>query len=283
MKTKILALFLMILSTAAFAQTAGNGLKSADTSEVFSKGKYIRLNSADNAHYLKVFQNGTTPTITTDSAAVSFPNGISGNIAGNVTGNTSGNAATATVLAANPSDCSTGQFASAIDAGGNLTCSNLTTTAAVTTTVANAAGASASAFSDSANLGIMDGSDIFNGLLISLTNSNHTGSGNFVNGIRIGGITGDADATETAINIGDGWDVGINAGNNPISARDLTVTNQILSTSSADIGWSVVSGANTACTTTCTNGCVFGQNTADSHIVNCADATADVCVCAGSN
>lgn len=67
------------------------------------------------------------------------------------------------------------------------------------------------------------------------------------------------------------------------SAASLTVTGSLLSTSTTDIGWSVVSGANTACNTTCTNGCVFGQNTADMSIVDCAAATADVCICAGAN
>jgi hypothetical protein len=43
------------------------------------------------------------------------------------------------------------------------------------------------------------------------------------------------------------------------------------------------SGANTACTTTCgTAGCLFGQNTADYAIVDCAGATADVCICLGN-
>jgi len=51
------------------------------------------------------------------------------------------------------------------------------------------------------------------------------------------------------------------------------------------MGWSVVAGANTACTTTCTSACVFGVNTAatEADIVDCADATADECLCAGSN
>jgi hypothetical protein len=47
----------------------------------------------------------------------------------------------------------------------------------------------------------------------------------------------------------------------------------------------VVAGANTACTTTCgaNRGCLFGQNTAalTYAIVDCSDATADICVCLG--
>lgn len=57
----------------------------------------------------------------------------------------------------------------------------------------------------------------------------------------------------------------------------------VIRSSTNDIGWSKQSGANTACNTTCTASCVFGQNTGDMSIVDCADATADVCICAGSN
>jgi len=57
----------------------------------------------------------------------------------------------------------------------------------------------------------------------------------------------------------------------------------IVRTSASSIGWSKQSAANQACNTTCTASCVFGQNTADFSIVDCADATADVCICAGNN
>lgn len=50
-------------------------------------------------------------------------------------------------------------------------------------------------------------------------------------------------------------------------------------TRDTNIGWSVQSGANQACNTTCVNACVLGQDT--STIVSCSDATADRCLCAG--
>lgn len=51
-----------------------------------------------------------------------------------------------------------------------------------------------------------------------------------------------------------------------------------------DIGWSLQTGANTACNTTCTAGCVFGWNTAAGEVaVACTDATADKCLCAGAS
>ena len=64
----------------------------------------------------------------------------------------------------------------------------------------------------------------------------------------------------------------------------ITCASDILSTNTGDIGWSVVAQANQACNTTCTNACVFGQDSGDTdHIVACDDATADTCVCAGAN
>jgi len=59
----------------------------------------------------------------------------------------------------------------------------------------------------------------------------------------------------------------------------------ITSAATGTIGWSVVAGADTACSTTCTSACVFGVNTAatEADIVDCADATADECLCAGAS
>lgn len=59
----------------------------------------------------------------------------------------------------------------------------------------------------------------------------------------------------------------------------------LIGTGTSTIGWTVQSGANTACTTTCTTPCVFGVNTASAtaDIVDCADATADECLCAGAS
>ncbi len=70
------------------------------------------------------------------------------------------------------------------------------------------------------------------------------------------------------------------------TGTSLAVTSSITSSSTTTIGWSVVSGANAACSTTCTNACVLGfdNGAADAEaLVDCADTTADVCVCAGAN
>jgi hypothetical protein len=81
--------------------------------------------------------------------------------------------------------------------------------------------------------------------------------------------------------------------NNADDATNFTMTNAgaavftgtVTSSNSTTIGWSVVAGANTACSTTCTSACVMGVNTAatEADIVDCADATADECLCAGAS
>ncbi len=64
----------------------------------------------------------------------------------------------------------------------------------------------------------------------------------------------------------------------------LTASGKIVSQRATDIGWSKVSGANTACNTTCTYACVFGEDTGViGTLLSCSDATADVCICAGPN
>jgi hypothetical protein len=66
---------------------------------------------------------------------------------------------------------------------------------------------------------------------------------------------------------------------------NVTVGGTLIGTGTATLGWTVQAGANTACTTTCTTPCVFGVNTAatEADIVDCADATADECLCAGAS
>ena len=70
------------------------------------------------------------------------------------------------------------------------------------------------------------------------------------------------------------------------TGTSLSVSGSVLSTSATTIGWSVVAGADTACSTTCTNACVVGfdDGAADAeNMVDCASATADKCLCAGAN
>lgn len=70
--------------------------------------------------------------------------------------------------------------------------------------------------------------------------------------------------------------------------NNLLVTDAGAVTMAGDsLGWSYVTGANTACTTTCTFAAVFGVDLAGGAtapvIVGPASATADACVCAGAS
>lgn len=69
------------------------------------------------------------------------------------------------------------------------------------------------------------------------------------------------------------------------AAWSFTTGTGFVGTGTGDIGWTVNAGANTACSSTCTTPCVFGVNTASAtaDIVDCADATADECLCAGAS
>lgn len=72
-----------------------------------------------------------------------------------------------------------------------------------------AAGFSGTLFEASGTLNAMDaaGGDIVNVLSVALTNADHTGG--TLNGVNVGVITGDAQATENGIKVGGGWDVGL--------------------------------------------------------------------------
>ncbi len=84
-----------------------------------------------------------------------------------------------------------------------------TVSGATNYTGVNAAGGSANPWDYTGTLGAMNGSDDFTLFDINLTNVDHTGTGNVVKVLDIANITGDAQATETAISIGTGWDIGI--------------------------------------------------------------------------
>lgn len=91
----------------------------------------------------------------------------------------------------------------------------------------NAASGSANPIDYTGTLGIMDGSDNFTLFDINLTNANHTGASNYVTILDIAGITGDAQATETAVNVGTGWDYGINSSSPILQAQTLAVTDGV--------------------------------------------------------
>lgn len=64
----------------------------------------------------------------------------------------------------------------------------------------------------------------------------------------------------------------------------LVATTSITSSAPGTLGWNLAAAANQACTTTCTSACVHGWDTAAGEVaVDCANATADKCLCAGAN
>jgi len=91
-----------------------------------------------------------------------------------------------------------------------------------------AAGASGNLFrAEGIVLAAMNGSDTVNIIDASLTNANHTGVSNALNFFNIPAITADADATETAIKVGSGWDVGIDAATALTISVDSTIVAQL--------------------------------------------------------
>ena len=75
----------------------------------------------------------------------------------------------------------------------------------------------------------------------------------------------------------------ITAGDAVLTAGDLTITAGAINVPAAsNLGFIDENSANQACDTTCTAGCVAGFDQGSSVFVDCADATADSCLCAGA-
>lgn len=202
---------------------------------------FVQSHNQSATQWISFSHDGTNGVIDVGTGKVTFPDGITGAI--------TGNADTATALAANPTDCSSGQFATTIAASGNLTCSDLTSQATITATKPNTAGGSADSMDITATLGIMDGSDTYNGLGVTLTNANHTSTGNVVNGIKISNITGDPDATETGLLIGTGWDNGIESLSTIKASAGIDMTGQNIAGAQNVIANGTVTGGNFVTTT----------------------------------
>lgn len=122
----------------------------------------------------------------------------------------------------------TARFDGALNANGAVTAAST-----VASTLTNAAGASANPFDYTATAGIMDGTDDLTIFDINLTNANHTGVTNTIYVMEIANITGDADATEDAIQIGTGWDLALDLAS-PVrstyaAAADSAATNNAVS------------------------------------------------------
>ncbi len=114
-----------------------------------------------------------------------------------------------------------------------------------------------------------------------------TGSGNTVLGAGVGSL-----ATGLTNNIivanGTGAVKAQHDATNWTLTGGVIGTSTVTSSSTGSLGWAVVDGADdTACTTQCTSAAVFGFNLAAGAtapvLVGPSDATADICLCAGSS
>ena len=136
----------------------------------------------------------------------------------------------------------------------------VTATSTVAQTLVNSAGGSANPYDYTGTLGIFDGTDDFTLFDVNITNADHTGGTNTVQALDVAAITGDDQATETAINIGAGWDNGLkNAsasaldGGITVDTANFTVngtTGAVATLSTASVGTWVKLGAQTPFTVT---------------------------------
>lgn len=113
----------------------------------------------------------------------------------------------------------------------------------------NAAEGSANPMDWTGTLGNMNGSDDFTFLDMNFTNGTHSSTGNTIQAVDISNITGSANATESALKVGTGWDYGV-----------------------YNASPSVLSGAVTLGTTTATVGLTLGGGTSGTPLTT---ATAD--------
>lgn len=73
-----------------------------------------------------------------------------------------------------------------------------------------------------------------------------------------------------------------NAGGVTVRSGLVITDGTLTGASDTGFGWTIGSGANTACNTTCgVSACLVGQDTGTGALVACATGTADLCVCAG--
>jgi hypothetical protein len=107
--------------------SAGSATGNAATATALQTARTINGKSFDGTANITITQGDidlslyarlASPTFTTPNIGVA-----TGSLTGNVTGNLTGTADYATRLTTDPSDCTAGQYAAAIDAYGNFTCS----------------------------------------------------------------------------------------------------------------------------------------------------------------
>ncbi len=80
----------------------------------------------------------------------------------------------------------------------------------------NSVGSGANILDITSALGAENGDDTINVVNVAPTNADHAGGNNFVNGVMVGNIVGDGQSTETAFNVGTGWDNALDVNGLPI-------------------------------------------------------------------
>lgn len=105
-------------------------------------------------------------------------------------------------------------------------------------------------------------------------------------------LVDDGDGSLTFTGAGNGSDEDLNlnfddtantiVASSSTGVTSITLTGMGITSTINDMGWSIQSGANTACTTTCTSACIMGFD-ATAGIVSCSNAAADQCLCAGGS
>lgn len=142
---KHILLLLTVLFTANFAEarSAHQVLRMPSSGNI---PQYGAVDLSQSAAVTGILPNAnTTATSSNTSSTIVLRDGSGNFSCGTITGALSGNATTSTSLAANPTDCGADTFATTIDASGNLTCAQVSLTAAVTGTLPVANGGTGAA------------------------------------------------------------------------------------------------------------------------------------------
>ena len=108
----------------------GSGSQAATIANLAVTNAKIANSTIDlTAKVTGILPNANTTADSANTASAIVARDGSGNFsAGNISAALSGNASTSTALAANPADCSSGQFATTIAANGDLTCAAIANT-----------------------------------------------------------------------------------------------------------------------------------------------------------
>lgn len=166
-----------------------------------------------------------------------------------------------------------------IDSGATLVMNG--TNSGGTYTLVNIAGGSANPWDYTGTLGIMNGSDTFQVFDVNITNADHTGAANVVEVLNVANITGDAHATETALNIGTGWDYGLLTGSLISGSLGLDVTGAAVNLNASsnyavNVATGTSTGAVTIGSTTSAQAITIQSGTGDVTVTSTDDASITV-------